>query len=36
VIAAEAHVGTPRVFADAGLLEVSRPTARRLVMRLDF
>jgi GNAT superfamily N-acetyltransferase len=36
VIAEEVHVGTPRVFADAGFLEVSRPTARRLVMRLDF
>ena len=36
VIAEELHVGTPSVFADAGLLEVSRPTLRRLVMRLDF
>ena len=36
VIAEELHVGTPSVFADAGLVEVSRPTARRLVMRLDF
>ena len=36
VIAEELHVGTPGVFADAGLVEVSRPTARRLVMRLDF
>ena len=35
-IAEELHVGTPSVFADAGLVEVSRPTARRLVMRLDF
>jgi len=36
VIAEELHVGTPSVFADAGLVEVSRPTARRLVMRRDF
>ncbi|HWH93659.1 MAG TPA: GNAT family N-acetyltransferase [Baekduia sp.] len=36
VIAEELHVGTPSVFADAGLVEVSRPTPRRLVMRLDF
>ena len=34
--AEELHVGTPSVFADAGLVEVSRPTVRRLVMRLDF
>ena len=36
VIAEELHVGTPSVFADAGLVEVSRPTLRRLVMRRDF
>ena len=36
VIAEELHVGTPRVYADAGLVEVSRPTLRRLVMRRDF
>jgi GNAT superfamily N-acetyltransferase len=36
VIAEELHVGTPRVFADAGLVEVGRPTPRRLVMRLEF
>jgi GNAT superfamily N-acetyltransferase len=36
VIAEELHVGTPSVYADAGLVEVSRPTPRRLVMRLDF
>ena len=36
VITEELHVGTPSVFADAGLVEVSRPTLRRLVMRLDF
>lgn len=32
----ELLVGTPQVFADAGFVEVSRPTARRLVMRIDF
>ena len=36
VLAEELHVGTPSVFADAGLVEVSRPTVRRLVMRRDF
>ena len=36
VIAEELHVGTPSVFADAGLVEVSRSTGRRVVMRLDF
>lgn len=30
------HVGSRRVFADAGLVEVSRPTNRRAVMRIDF
>jgi GNAT superfamily N-acetyltransferase len=32
----ELHVGTEGVFADAGFTEVSRPTLRRVVMRLDF
>jgi GNAT superfamily N-acetyltransferase len=32
----ELLVGTPHVFADAGFAEVSRPTARRLVMRIDL
>ena len=32
----ELHVGTEAVFAGAGLREVSRPTKRRAVMRLDF
>ena len=32
----ELHVGTQSVFVDAGLTEVSRPTQRRVVMRLDF
>lgn len=36
VIVQELHVGTPATFAAAGLVEVSRPTPRRLVMRLDF
>jgi hypothetical protein len=36
VIAEELHVGTERVFADAGFTEVSRPTLRRVVMRIDF
>ena len=36
VITEELHVGTEGVFADAGLTEVSRPTLRRVVMRLDF
>jgi len=35
VIAEELHVGTPGVFGDAGLVVVSRPTLRRVVMRLD-
>jgi GNAT superfamily N-acetyltransferase len=32
----EASVGTPQVFAAAGLTEVSAPTVRRRVMRIDF
>lgn len=36
VILAELHVGTEGVFADAGFAEVSRPTRRRVVMRVDF
>jgi GNAT superfamily N-acetyltransferase len=36
VITEELHVGTESVFADAGLAEVSRPTKRRVVMRVDF
>jgi GNAT superfamily N-acetyltransferase len=36
VIAEELHVGTPSVFGDAGLVELSRPSLRRVVMRLDF
>ncbi|HSF25928.1 MAG TPA: GNAT family N-acetyltransferase [Actinomycetes bacterium] len=36
VILEELHVGTANVFASAGLREVSRPTLRRVVMRVDF
>jgi GNAT superfamily N-acetyltransferase len=36
VILEELHVGTEGVFADAGFTEVSRPTLRRVVMRIDF
>jgi GNAT superfamily N-acetyltransferase len=32
----EIHVGSPSIFAAAGLTEVSRPTLRRVVMRIDF
>jgi hypothetical protein len=32
----ELHVGTEGVFADAGFTEVTRPTLRRVVMRVDF
>jgi GNAT superfamily N-acetyltransferase len=32
----ELHVGSHWVFADAGFREVSHPTLRRLVMRIDF
>jgi GNAT superfamily N-acetyltransferase len=32
----ELHVGSRSVFADAGFVEVSRPTLRRVVMRIDF
>jgi hypothetical protein len=36
VIPEELQVGTEGVFADAGFTEVSRPTLRRVVMRVDF
>jgi hypothetical protein len=36
VILEELHVGTEAVFTDAGFTEVSRPTLRRAVMRVDF
>ena len=32
----ELNVGTPSMFTAAGLREVSRPTKRRIVMRIDF
>ena len=32
----EMHVGSRQVFADAGFAEVSHPSARRVVMRVDF
>jgi GNAT superfamily N-acetyltransferase len=32
----ELHVGARQVFEDAGFKEVSRPTLRRVVMRIDF
>lgn len=35
-ISEELHVGTPGVFAGAGLTEVSRPSKRRHVMRIEF
>lgn len=36
VIAEELHVGTQATFLAAGFTEVSRPTKRRAVMRIDF
>jgi GNAT superfamily N-acetyltransferase len=36
VISEELHVGTESVFSDAGLAVISRPTKRRVVMRIDF
>lgn len=36
VILGELHVGTVGMFARAGFTEVSRPTLRRVVMRIDF
>jgi GNAT superfamily N-acetyltransferase len=32
----EVHVGARQAFEDAGFTEVSRPTVRRVVMRIDF
>jgi GNAT superfamily N-acetyltransferase len=32
----EIHVGSRSIYAAAGLTEVSRPTLRRVVMRIDF
>src|SRR5262245_20086956 len=36
VILGELHVGTEATFAAAGFREVSRPTIRRIVVRIDF
>ena len=36
ILAVELHVGTRSRFAAAGFTEVSRPTLRRVVMRIDF
>jgi GNAT superfamily N-acetyltransferase len=36
VITEELHVGTEGAFATAGFTAVSRPTKRRIVMRIDF
>nr|MBA2559040.1 GNAT family N-acetyltransferase [Propionibacteriales bacterium] len=36
VILEELHVGTEGMFTEAGFIEVSRPTSRRAVMRLDL
>jgi GNAT superfamily N-acetyltransferase len=36
VLLEELHPGTEGVFADAGFTEVTRPTQRRVVMRIDF
>jgi GNAT superfamily N-acetyltransferase len=32
----EVHIGARQVFEDAGFVEVSHPTPRRVVMRIDF
>ena len=32
----EPHVGSRSIFAAAGFTEVSRPSKRRVVMRIDF
>jgi len=36
VVWGELYVGSRSIFADAGFTEVSRPTPRRVVMRIDF
>jgi hypothetical protein len=36
VVSDELHVGTEGTFAAAGFTEVSRPSPRRVVMRIDF
>jgi hypothetical protein len=32
----ELYVGSHSIFADAGFREITRPTRRRAVMRIDF
>jgi hypothetical protein len=32
----ELHVGARQVFEEAGFVEITHPTARRVVMRIDF
>ncbi len=36
IMPVELHVGSRSIFADAGFTEVSHPTLRRVVMRIDF
>jgi GNAT superfamily N-acetyltransferase len=36
ILPVELHVGSRSSFAEAGFTEVSRPTLRRVVMRIDF
>jgi GNAT superfamily N-acetyltransferase len=36
IISGELHVGSRSIFAAAGFTEVSHPTLRRVVMRIDF
>jgi GNAT superfamily N-acetyltransferase len=36
ILPVELHVGSRSIFADAGCTEVSHPTLRRVVMRIDF
>ena len=36
ILVEELHVGSRAMFAAAGLAEVSHPTIRRVVMRIDF
>jgi GNAT superfamily N-acetyltransferase len=36
IAAGELHVGSRSIFAAAGLVQVSAPTTRRVVMRIDF
>jgi GNAT superfamily N-acetyltransferase len=36
IMAVELHVGTRGIFEDAGFRQVSHPTLRRVVMRIDF